>query len=40
LRVPRLSTFLSTTLTGGSARIDKLGVTISNLSGPSSWTDR
>ena len=35
-----LSTFLSTTVTGGSARIDRLGMTISGLSGSSSWTDR
>ncbi len=35
-RVPFLSTTLSTTETVGSARIDSLGVTISNLSLPSS----
>lgn len=35
-RVPRLSTTLSTTDTVGSARIDTDGVTISNLSAPSS----
>ena len=40
LRVPRLSTTLSTTVTGGSARMDRLGTTISNLSGPSSLIAR
>lgn len=39
-RVPRLSTTLSTTVTGGSARMLRLGTTMSNLSGPSSLVAR
>ena len=40
MRVPLRSTTLSTTATGGSARMVRLGTTISSLSAPSSLIDR